>query len=129
MAPFVRYALFQLPGTATVVAVLCALWWWGGLPGWMAAVGAAAWIGKDLAMYPLLRRSHERVPTGAAVLIGRRAVVRKRIAPAGIVACGAEVWRAELHPGEAPLQPGAAVRVVGARGLTLIVAAEKATSR
>lgn len=128
MSPLVRYALFQLPGIAAVILVLWVLWRWAGLSGWVAMAVGTAWLGKDVALYPLLRRAYERQPDGAAALIGRRAVVRRRVAPAGTVAFGAEVWRAELAPEGPPIESGAAVRVIGARGLTLIVAAEEAAS-
>jgi membrane protein implicated in regulation of membrane protease activity len=122
MSPLTRYALFQLPGIAGAALLVAALWRWAGLPIWAALVIVAAWVAKDAALYPLLRRAHEPAPEGAAVLIGRRGVARRRLAPRGTVAFGVELWRAEIEPAGRPIDEGATVRVVSVRGLTLIVA-------
>jgi membrane protein implicated in regulation of membrane protease activity len=122
MSPAVRYALFQLPGAVGAAVVAWALWRWAGLPGWAAGGLAALWVAKDVALYPWMRAAHQPVPGGAAALIGRRAVARGRLAARGTVAVGSELWRAELAPPAAPIEPGAALRVVAVRGLTLIVA-------
>jgi membrane-bound ClpP family serine protease len=50
-------------------------------------------------------------------------VARRRLAPRGTVAFGVELWRAEIAASAAPIEAGAAVRVVAVRGLTLVVAA------
>lgn len=125
MRPLARYALFQLPGFTAAALLLFVLWEWAGLPGWAVAAALAAWVAKDAALYPLLRRAYEPGSHGAAALIGRRGVARRRLAPRGVVAIGAEVWRAEAAEAEA-IEAGAAVVVVGARGLTLFVVAAPA---
>ncbi len=122
MSSLRRYALFQLPGIACVGLLLFVLWEWQGVPGWAAAAALAAWVAKDAALYPLLRRAYEPGPHGAAALTGRAGVVRRRLAPRGVVAIGPEVWRAEAADAAA-IEAGAAVTVVGARGLTLFVVA------
>lgn len=124
MSPLVRYALFQLPGQAGAAVLVWALWRWAGLPGWAAFAIVAAWVAKDAALYPLSRAAHQPAPEGAAVLIGRRGVARRRLAPRGTVAFGVELWRSEIAPGAAPIESGTAVRVVAVRGLTLIVAVD-----
>lgn len=122
MSPLGRYTLFQLPGLAGAALLVAALWRWAGLPAWAALAIVAAWVAKDAALYPLLRGAHESPPQGAAAFIGRRGVARRRLAPRGTVAFGVELWRAEIEPAGRPIDAGAAVRVVGVRGLTLIVA-------
>lgn len=124
MSPLARYALFQLPGQVGVALLVFILWEWAGLPGWAALAIVAAWVAKDAALYPLLRRAYETPPNGAEALIGRRGVVRRRLAPRGTVAFGIELWRAEIGPAGEPIDAGVAVRVVAVRGLTLIVAAD-----
>lgn len=124
MSPLARYALFQLPEIAAAAALVWALWRWAGLPGWAALAIVGVWVAKDVALYPFLRGAYEPVPAGAAALIGRRGVARRRLAPRGTVAFGVELWRAEIAAGAAPIDAEAAVRVVAVRGLTLIVAAE-----
>lgn len=124
MPPLLRYALFQLPEIAAAAVLLWALWRWAGLPGWAAMALLAAWVAKDAALYPFLRGAYEPVPAGAAALIGRRGIARRRLAPRGTVAVGVELWRAEIAAGAAPVEAGAAVRVVAVRGLTLIVAVD-----
>jgi membrane protein implicated in regulation of membrane protease activity len=123
MSPLRRYALFQLPGLACVALLVFILWEWAGLAAWAALAVIAAWVAKDAALYPLLRRAYELPPDGAAALIGRRGVARRRLDPRGTVAFGVELWRAEVHPTAGPIDVGVAVQVVAVRGLTLIVAA------
>ena len=124
MSTLLRYALFQIPGIAGVALLAYALWRWVGLPAEVAIAAVALWVAKDVALYPLLRRAHEVTPEGAAVLIGRRGIARRRLAPNGTVSFGVELWRAEIAPAAEPIDAGAAVRVVAVRGLTLIVAAD-----
>ncbi len=121
MSPLARYLLFQLPGAGFVALLLFALWRWAGLPGWIAAAAFVAWVAKDLALYPLLRRAYEAVPEPAAALVGRRALVRRPLAPRGMVVIGRERWRAEPAVAGEAIAAGAAVRIVAVRGLTLLV--------
>jgi membrane protein implicated in regulation of membrane protease activity len=124
MSTLARYALFQVPGLLCIALLVFILWEWAGLPAWAAWAVIIASVAKDAALYPLLRRAYEVPPNGAAVLIGRRGVARRQLAPRGTVAFGVELWRAEIGPAQAPIETGAAVRVVAVRGLTLIVAAD-----
>ncbi len=117
-----RYLALQAPGWALVGVVLHALVAWGWIAPRLAIALGALWVAKDLALYPWLRRSYEDGPADAgAALVGRSAVARDRLAPRGWVRLGSERWRAELAPGSAPVEAGAAVRVVAVRGLTLVV--------
>ena len=77
---------------------------------------------KDFALYPWLRDAYAAGnPDASALLVGRTGQARERIDPSGYVRVGAELWRAELAPGCAAVEPGAHVRVLAVRGLTLIV--------
>ena len=119
---FVRYVALEAPGWVIAAAVL---WWLSAhtsLEPWIAALLWALYVIKDFALYPWLRDAYALgEPDAAALLIGRSAIARERIDPSGYVRVGAELWRAELAPGAAAVEPGASVRVREVRGLTLIV--------
>lgn len=122
MAPLLKYALLQIPGIVFVGALLFALWRWEVTSGRTAGSLLALWVAKDVAFYPLLRRAYEPSGAhGAARLVGRTGVARRRLAPRGYVAVGGELWLAELRDRGAALAEGMPVRVVGGRRLTLIV--------
>jgi membrane-bound serine protease (ClpP class) len=57
--------------------------------------------------------------TGAAGMIGQRAVVRAALDPEGQVQLDGELWRAVAE--DAPVPAGETVRVTGVDGLTLRV--------
>jgi membrane protein implicated in regulation of membrane protease activity len=119
---FVRYVALQVPGW---VLVGCAAWWLvakAGLAPWLAGLGCALFVLKDLALYPWVREAYaEGDPAAAALLVGRTGTARERLDPAGYVRIGAELWRAELRQGSAAIEAGARVRVRAVEGLTLIV--------
>ena len=120
-----RYLLYQVPGWILVGSVLAFL-----VRGWDLSVPAALlllaiWLAKDLALYPLLRRSYAGGHLdGVEHLIGILGTARDRLAPDGYVRIGAELWRAEVSQEHAPVEAGATVRVRSVRGLTLEVEPE-----
>jgi membrane-bound ClpP family serine protease len=121
MGRFGRYLLFQVPGWVLVGLGLIVLWpesWGSGT----ALAVFAAWIAKDLALYPIVGRAYDRrVPTGVAGLIGTRKIVADGIASEGWLIIDGTRWRATLAAGAAPIPPGETAEVVGADGLTLLV--------
>ncbi len=73
-------------------------------------------------------RSHRRLPpamrTGAAALVGRRAIVLERIANdegVGCVKIDGEVWTARSYDDDQVLDPGQRVEVIEIRGATAMV--------
>ena len=95
---------------------------------WVAGLGAFAivtvWLLKDLAMYPVLRRSLEddgidRVGVGR--LIGQQGVAEDELAPTGYVRVKGELWQAESVIASGPVSKGSPVRVCAVRGLTLLI--------
>jgi membrane protein implicated in regulation of membrane protease activity len=120
-----RYLLYQIPGWILVGSVLVVM-----VRGWDLSTPAALllfaiWLAKDLALYPLLRRSYAGShPGGVEHLIGALGTVRARLAPDGYVRIGAELWRAEVSHEHAPVEAGSTVRVRSVRGLTLEVEPE-----
>jgi membrane protein implicated in regulation of membrane protease activity len=81
-----------------------------------------------LTLRPVARR-HRRLPpairTGAAALVGRRAVVLERIANDESVGCvridGGEVWTARSYSDDEVIEAGERVEVVEIRGATALV--------
>jgi membrane protein implicated in regulation of membrane protease activity len=123
MTPLLKYTVLQLPGLAFVALLGLLLWRFAELPGWAAAGAVMLWAVKDAAFYPFVRQAYAGAGASAtARLVGQCGVARQMLAPRGYVALGSELWRAEVEPGAAPIAAGHAVRVVGARRLTLIVA-------
>jgi membrane protein implicated in regulation of membrane protease activity len=80
------------------------------------------------ALRPVARR-HRRLPpsirTGAAALVGRRAMVLERIANDEGVGCvrieGGEVWTARSYDEDAVIEAGERVEVVEIKGATALV--------
>jgi membrane protein implicated in regulation of membrane protease activity len=81
-----------------------------------------------LTLRPVARR-HRRLPpairTGAAALVGRRAMVLERIANDEGVGCvridGGEVWTARSYADDEVIEAGERVEVVEIRGATALV--------
>jgi membrane protein implicated in regulation of membrane protease activity len=87
-------------------------------------------IGSGLTFAALrpVARSHRRLPpamrTGAAALVGRRAIVLERIANdegVGCVKIDGEVWTARSYDDDQVIEPGQKVDVVEIRGATAMV--------
>ena len=121
-----RYTLFQLPELLIVGIVLVVLVQLEQVTNAMAAALGAAWVAKEVAMFPFVRRAYEPSNTSPAdSLVGARAVVISWLAAKGTVRLGAELWNARIDPaGETP-QIGASVRVRAVERLTLLVAPEE----
>jgi len=95
-----------------------------------AASGVVFVIGSGAAfaaIRPVARR-HRRLPpamrTGAAALVGRRAIVLERIANdegVGCVRIDGEVWTARSYDEDQVIEPGQKVDVVEIRGATAMV--------
>jgi membrane protein implicated in regulation of membrane protease activity len=111
-----RYLLWQAPGWIAVTAALAVLRWLADLPAWIVPVGVAAVVGKDLAMYRVLRHTLE---PPRARLLGARGRAVERLAPGGYVRVDGELWRAETSAGE--IAAGAEIVVREAHGFTLRV--------
>jgi membrane-bound serine protease (ClpP class) len=71
-----------------------------------------------------LRAQKAPIRTGQESLIGKTGTVRSDLTPQGTVQLGSELWTAQLAEGEDPLPEGERVRVVGVRGVKLLVKRE-----
>jgi membrane protein implicated in regulation of membrane protease activity len=117
-----RYTLFQIPDLILLSLGLAAAVRWWNLPV-LAAYGlVAAWIAKDVILFPILRVAYESDgSSGVDGMHGALGVVTQPLVPAGYVRLGSELWKAELVPGSGQVSVGSAIRVVEVRGLTLVV--------
>jgi membrane protein implicated in regulation of membrane protease activity len=122
MSPRVRYALLQVPGAILVGAGLYLFWDATQLPRWVGVLFFVFWVGKDVVLYPLLRRAYESGDAGGAeALVGRHGTARAALDPDGQVQVEGELWRARAVEGAAPIPEGAEVVVRGADRFTLLV--------
>jgi membrane protein implicated in regulation of membrane protease activity len=103
-----------------------------GLLGVGALLSVGVFVGGSAIVFGTLRpvaRRHRRLPpsirTGAAALVGRRAMVLERIANDEGVGCvkidGGEVWTARSYDGDEVIDAGERVEVVEIRGATALV--------
>ncbi len=121
-----KYILFQLPELAVVSVLAIGARSWVGLADWAAAGIIALWVIKDVVMFPFVRVAYQPSSGGgAASMVGKRGVAQDALRPSGYVRISAELWRAELPQGAAPVAAGDRVRVVGVLGLTLVVDADE----
>ena len=120
-----RYALFQVPGTAIVGALMFFAVRVGWIDGQTALVAVAVGIVKDAALYPLLRRAYQRGDDSYhAKLVGRVGCAREDLTPSGYVSIAGELWRARVRPGDPAVRAGARVVVCGNDSGRLIVTAD-----
>jgi membrane-bound ClpP family serine protease len=120
--PLVKYLTLQLPGWSFAAIVLGLLVFHGDLSLPVAALLFAAWIAKDFALFPILRIGYEHSsPDGTGTLVGALGTARETLDPEGWVRVGSELWRARVDAERAPVQEGAAVRVLEVEALTLRV--------
>ena len=125
MSSFLRYSLFQIPGLLVVGFSLVFAYTenWISLPGCIVVI--LLWVMKDIALFPVLRKSYERSPHSLTKdFEGHSAIAQGVINPTGHVALRGELWRAELAPGADSIGDRERVRIIEARGLTLIVQAQ-----
>ena len=114
-------------GPVAVAALLAAL---AALAGAGAAIQLAVFIVAAAASLALLRplaRRHLKTPpqirTGAAALVGARAVVLERVsADGGTVKLSGEVWSARPYDEDEVLEAGTRVEVMQIDGATALVA-------
>jgi len=120
-----RYTLLQIPGWVITAAVLAIPLELGFISFRVAAILFGLLVLKDAIVYPFVRRAYEPVGNNRVEdLIGHIAEVRRDLSPKGYVWLRGELWQAEVDTGNDPIALGHRVRVVGARGLTLIVERE-----
>jgi membrane protein implicated in regulation of membrane protease activity len=126
MSTLTKYVLLQLPGWILTALLLLGLRGWLGLPLWVAGGVFVFWVGKDFILYPFVHRSYEsNTKTGTEELVGSRGVAKEWLGPHGYVQVHGELWKAKAEPSDQPISPHSPIRVQAARGMTLIVTADK----
>jgi membrane protein implicated in regulation of membrane protease activity len=116
----VRYLLFQLPEWGLVVLLLLGIDHWTDTPLWLLVVGGAAFVVKDLLLYPWVRHAYAHVGNDPGEnLVGRRGIATSPVGHEGWVRVDAELWRAESGGG--PIAKGTPVRVRALDGHVLVV--------
>ncbi len=128
MTTFQRYWLIQVPGWLLAGAILYALHRWFGLPAWLAALLLAGDVAKDFLLYPFLRRAYETGgPSAMDRLVGATGIAREKLDPAGYAEIGGELWRATCAPADNPIAAGSRIKVIEARGMSVVVIRDRGT--
>jgi len=114
-------------GPLALAAALAALVALGGGSVELQVAAFAAGSVASLAIVRPIARRHMRTPahirTGAAALIGQRAVVLERVdADRWLVKIGGEVWTARAYDEDHVIEPGTRVEVLRIDGATALVA-------
>jgi membrane protein implicated in regulation of membrane protease activity len=116
-----KYLLIEVPGWLLVAALAWGARGWWGLPDWAAIAIVAAFVLKDLVLFPFVRHAYEvEMRENGSHLVGASACVEQSLAPEGWVRLGSELWRARSVGGE-ELPSGTRVCVEAVEGLTLRV--------
>lgn len=125
LATILKYALFQLPEIAVIAVVFVFLEEWKVVSAKVAYGLIAAWIIKDVLLYPFLWKAYDfRNAKETNPIIGQVGFVKERLAPAGLISVRGELWKARIGDTAPPVEKGKHVRVVSIDGLTLTVEPE-----
>ena len=121
-----RYALFQIPDTAGLVMILIALGYWFDLPAWITWGVIAAWLAKDVLMFPFVWKAYDSTASKSVhSMIGNQGIAEEQLAPKGYVRVHGELWKAEVIDNGRTIEKGQPVRIRGTRGITLLVEHEE----
>jgi len=124
-ATILKYALFQLPEIAVVTVIFVFLERWGVVSARVAYGLIAAWVIKDVLLYPFLWKAYDfRSTKEANPMVGQVGFVKQRLAPTGMISVRGELWKARTGDDALPIEKGKHVRVVSIDGLTLTVEPE-----
>lgn len=119
---YLRYILINLPGVAVLVGILFVIKLRLALPGWAIAGVVAAWILKDIILFPFIWRSYDWDRPGISrTMTGSVGYVKEPLAPKGFVLVNGELWKATTSDSKMVVERGAPVKVVKREGLTLLV--------
>jgi len=94
---------------------------WFDLPAWSVWGLVAISVAKDVILFPFVWSAYDWDRQGEAnSMVGRRGIVKERLAPSGLIQIRGELWKAKVGDNP-PIEKGKAVRVEKMRGLTLLV--------
>jgi membrane protein implicated in regulation of membrane protease activity len=121
----VKFILLQIPLIVLLPLVLFFIRQWVAIPLWLIWGLVALLIIKDISMFPRVWRSYDQSrPGDPTSIVGMQGIAKDRLAPTGYIQVRSELWRAEVIEGDAPIEKGTSVRVMGIEGLTLLVQQE-----
>ena len=117
-----KYSLFQLPELGLIVLGLLAVRYWFELSDWIFWAIIVGWVGKDIVLYPFVRKSYDDAHQAYSYsLVGKLGVVHRKLSPAGMVRIKSELWRAVLKGDGPALGEGSKIRVVEQQNMQLLV--------
>lgn len=116
-----RYTGFQIPDLILLALGLAAAVRWWDIPVPVAYTIFALWIVKDIAMYPMMRVAYASGDSKSDRLTGAAGIAKEALDPTGYVKVASELWIARVTGDSAPVAAGSPVRVIGLKGLTLLV--------
>ncbi|MBW1809875.1 MAG: NfeD family protein [Deltaproteobacteria bacterium] len=116
------YSLFQLPELGLIVLGLLAVRYWFELSDWIFWAIIIGWVGKDIVLFPFVRKSFDDAHQGHPYsLVGLQGVVQRKLSPSGMVRIKNELWRAVLKGDGPVVGEGSKIRVVDQQNLILLV--------
>ncbi len=127
---YFRYILLNIPEFVAMVLILIVIQYWVVIPVWLLGSIIGFWIVKDVILFPFIWRAYDWDRAGrSGSMIGKRGVVKDKLAPAGYIQIHSELWRAEKIGEGPPIEEGQAVRVKKIEGLTLFVVPDNTADR
>ena len=114
---FGKYVLLQLPGWLLAALILWLAHVRANVPASAAIALLAAWMAKDLLLFPTMRRFYVSEPAERRIVRERGTAVTA-LTPDGFVRVHGELWQARS---DTQLEEGAPVRVRDIQGLLLLV--------
>lgn len=122
----IKYTLLQIPGTVLLVIVLILVQKWAYIPPWLFWTIVAAWIAKEIVLFPFVWRSYDSSGNEAGrEMLGRKGFVEEALNPSGYVRIYGELWNAKIREGREAIEKGDTVVVREINGLTLLVEREE----
>ena len=117
-----KYVLIHSAELAAVAGTLIVVRRFVDVPNWLTIIILVGWVLKDIALFPKVWRAYA-VDDNDPVrqLIGLEATAMDRLDPVGWVRVRGELWKAEMKDCQDFAGSGDRTRVVGTRGMTLIV--------
>jgi membrane-bound ClpP family serine protease len=122
----VRYACIQSLETLAFILILMLAGKWLEIPLWLFITLCAVWVAKDFILFPFVWHAYDwDHKKESNPMVGIPGVAHQRLDPLGYVEVRGERWQAELSDPQHAVEKGEAIRVVGMKGLTLLVDPEK----
>ncbi len=118
---YLRYTLLQLPAVVIIACILLIVRYYLDLNIFVSFGILAAWIIKDIIMFPFVWRSYDSGKSESAQgMNGMVGVVTRRLSPEGYVRVRGELWRAVLVD-DGTAEEGVEIQVYDRDGLLLRV--------